>query len=201
VTRIVGVTGNIASGKSTVAARLAEHGAALIDADVLARRALEPQTPALAAVAARWPSVIAPDGSLDRAALRRIVFSNPADREDLNAIVHPEVARLRDAEFAAARERGEKIVVYDVPLLFEAKLEHTVDVIVLVEALEDVRRQRLERRGLTEVEADAMIAAQMPSELKRSRARFVIDNNSDHSALIARTDDIWRALAKAAEGG
>jgi dephospho-CoA kinase len=201
MTLVVGVTGNIASGKSTVAARFAEHGAVLIDADVLARRALEPGTPGLAAVAKQWPLVIATDGSLDRAALRRIVFSNPQDRERLNAIVHPEVGRLRDIELAAARARGEKIVVYDVPLLFEAGLEHTVDVIVLVDALENVRRDRLQRRGLPATEADAMIAAQMPSALKRARARFVIDNNGDLGSLIARTDSIWRTLAQGTEGG
>jgi dephospho-CoA kinase len=201
MTLVVGVTGNIASGKSTVAARFAELGAALIDADALARRALEPGTPGLVAVSERWPSVISADGSLDRAALRRIVFSSSAEREHLNAIVHPQVARLRDAELAAARARGENIVVYDVPLLFEARLQHTVDVIVLVDALEDVRRQRLQRRGLSEVEADAMISAQMRSELKRSQARFVIENNGDHAALIAQADSIWGALARGQEGG
>ena len=201
MTLIVGVTGNIASGKSTVAARFAGHGATLIDADDLARRALEPGTPGFAAVARRWPATIAPGGFVDRAALRRIVFSNPAEREALNAIVHPEVGRMRDAELSAARARGDPLVAYDVPLLFEAGLERTVDIIVLVDAQENVRRRRLEQRGLSSADADAMIAAQMPSEFKRPRAHFVIDNNDDLAALMARTDAVWRALAHDEEVG
>ena len=195
MTFVLGVTGNIASGKSTAAARFAELGATLIDADALARIALEPGTPGLAAVRIRWPSVIAADGTLDRAKLRKIVFQSPEDRKHLNAIVHPEVARLRDELLAEARARGDAIVVYDVPLLFEAGLERTVDAVLLVDSLEDIRRERLEQRGLSAVEADAMIAAQMPSELKRARARYVIDNNGDLASLIAHVDAIWRALA------
>jgi dephospho-CoA kinase len=201
MTLVVGVTGNIASGKSTVAARFARHGAALIDADVLARRALEPGTPGLAAVSKQWPGVITPDGSLNRAALRRIVFGNPGERERLNAIVHPEVGRLREIELATARARGEKFVVYDVPLLFEAGLERTVDIIVLVDASEHLRRERLEQRGLSATEADAMIAAQMPASLKRARAHFVIDNNGDRAALLERADFIWNTLARGTKGG
>src|SRR5918912_1628705 len=115
---LVGLTGNIASGKSTVARMLAERGATIIDADVLARRAVETGTPAYAKVLERWGSkVVAADGHLDRAALRGIVFSNPAQLEELNAIVHPEVERMRDRLVAAAVERGDKIVVCDIPLL------------------------------------------------------------------------------------
>jgi dephospho-CoA kinase len=194
MTKVIAVTGNIASGKSTVAARLAGHGATLIDADALARLALEPGSPALAAVASRWPQVMN-EGRLDRGKLRRLVFSDAREREALNAMVHPEVARLRDALLAAARARGDRLVIYDVPLLFEANLEHTVDVIVLVEAPEETRRERLAQRGLSEAESSAMIAAQMPTELKRARAHYVIGNDGDLDLLIARTDAVWRALA------
>lgn len=201
MTFVLGVTGNIASGKSTVAARFAELGATLIDADALARIALAPGSAGLKAVAEKWPSAMAPDGSLDRAKLRRIVFQHPRDRQQLNAIVHPEVARLRDEQLAAARARGDSIVVYDVPLLFEVGLEHTVDAVLLVDSFEEKRRERLEARGLSTVEADAMIASQMPSELKRPRARFVIDNNGDLASLLAHVDAIWRALAPHGQGG
>lgn len=201
MTFVLGVTGNIASGKSTVAARFAELGATLIDADALARIALAPGSAGLKAVAEKWPAAMAPDGSLDRAKLRRIVFQHPRDRQQLNAIVHPEVARLRDEQLAAARARGDSIVVYDVPLLFEVGLEHTVDAVLLVDSFEEKRRERLEARGLSTVEADAMIASQMPSELKRPRARFVIDNNGDLASLLAHVDAIWRALAPHGQGG
>jgi dephospho-CoA kinase len=201
MTLVVGVTGNIASGKSTVAARFGERGATVIDADVLARDALAPGTSAFAAVATRWPSVITSDGVLDRGALRRIVFNSRHDRDALNAIVHPEVGRLRDQQLAAAAARGDRIVVYDVPLLFEAGLETTVDVIVLVEASEATRHKRLRKRGLAAGDANAMIAAQMPTEQKRARADFVIENDGDTAALIARTDAVWDALARGQRDG
>lgn len=193
---IVGLTGNIAAGKSAVAARLAALGAPVIDADLLARAAVEPGTPALAAIAARWGAgVLAPDGRLDRAALRRIVFADPAERRALDAIVHPEVARLRDAAVAAERARGATIVVCDIPLLFEAGLEGTVDTIVLVDAPVATRRARLVRdRGLTPAEADAMIESQRPAEAKRGRAHLVIDNDGTRAELDAKVDALWATL-------
>src|SRR5919199_6747659 len=130
---LVGLTGNIASGKSTVARMLAERGATVIDADVLARRAVEAGTPAYAKVVERWGrEVLAADGRLDRAALRGIVFSNPAELEQLNAIVHPEVERMREELVAAARARGDGVVVCDIPLLFERELAGRFDCVVLV---------------------------------------------------------------------
>jgi dephospho-CoA kinase len=202
VTRIIGLTGNIASGKSTVAALFAAKGATVIDADELARDAIGPGSPALAGVAARWPATILPGGALDRAALRNIVFRDAAARTALNAIVHPEVERRRAALVAAARAKRVPIVVYDVPLLFEAGLERDVDEIVLVDAPESVRRERLMReRGLSAADASAMIAAQMPSELKRPRAHHVIDNTADRAALAARVDAVWNALARPTASG
>lgn len=200
---VVGLTGNIASGKSTVAARLSELGATVIEADVLAREAVRPGTPALAAIRDRWGAgVLAADGTLDRAALRRIVFADPASRRALEAIVHPAIHRLRETHMAAARERGARLVVCDIPLLFETGLEGTVDRIVLVDADPATRRDRLVRdRALPPAEADAMIAAQAPSGPKRDRADIVIDNLGTREQLIARTDEVFRALDALARGG
>ncbi len=197
--RIIGLTGNIAAGKSAVAARLAALGAHLIDADLLAREAVAPGSPALAAIVARWgPALLTAAGTLDRAALRRIVFSDAAERAALDAIVHPEVARRRDTAVAAAEAAGAELVICDIPLLFEAGLEDTVDAIILVDAPEAVRRERLIRdRGLSPAEADAMIAAQMPSALKRARADYIIENSGTREALAAQADALWHSLANA----
>ncbi|HET7565051.1 MAG TPA: dephospho-CoA kinase [Gemmatimonadaceae bacterium] len=192
----IGLTGNIASGKSTVARRFAERGATVIDADQLARRAVEVGTPALDAIATRWGSaVLAADGTLDRAALRERVFQNPDELEALNEIVHPEVARLRDEELAAARARGERMVVSDIPLLFERGLVGRFDRIVLVDAPRSVRLERLVHdRGLSPADAMHMIAAQMPAELKRARADYVIENIGTLDELQRRADEVWDAL-------
>jgi dephospho-CoA kinase len=200
---LVGLTGNIASGKSTVAQLLSEHGATIIDADVLARRAVERGTRAFDAIVKRWgTSVQAPDGHLDRAALRRTVFGNPKELEALNDIVHPEVERLRDKRIAEARTRGDRIVICDIPLLFEKKMVGTFDKIVLVDAPRPLRLERLVNdRGLRETEAMDMIAAQMPAELKRARADFVIDNAGTLSELERKVDEVWASLVSEAEVG
>ncbi|MBX6333497.1 MAG: dephospho-CoA kinase [Gemmatimonadaceae bacterium] len=197
---LVGLTGNIASGKSTVARLLVARGATLVDADVLARRAVEPGTAAHRAIVARWgTAVLDPSGALDRAALRRVVFGDPAELEALNAIVHPEVERLSRDAFADARARGDRIVVYDVPLLFERGLAHTFDRIIVVDAPPELRLERLQRdRALDRDEAARMIAAQMPAEPKRARADFVIENAGTREALEARVDEVWRALDREA---
>lgn len=199
---LVGLTGNIGSGKSTVARVFAEHGATIIDADVLARRAVEPGTAALARIVERWgEKVLSPDGALDRAALRQIAFEAPEELEQLNAIVHPEVERLRDAELAAARARGDRILVYDIPLLFERHMADRFDVIVLVDAPRPLRLERLVRdRDLREDEAMAMIAAQMPAELKRVRSDFVIDNAGTIGELEDRAGEVWEVLEQMARG-
>lgn len=193
---LVGLTGNIASGKSAVAAMLVAKGATLIDADVLARRAVRVGTPGYDAIVKRWGSeILSPDGVLDRAALRRRVFDNPDELAQLNAIVHPEVGRMRDEMVAEATERGDRIVVADIPLLFENNLIDDFDRIVLVDAPRPLRLERLVRdRQLRETEAMAMIARQMPAELKRARADFVIDNDGSHEQLRARVEEVWRAL-------
>ncbi len=200
---VVGLTGNIAAGKSAVAARLASHGVPIIDADRLARDAVAPGTPALRAIVRRWgPDILAADRTLDRAALRRIVFTDDAERSALDAIVHPEVGRLRNAAVEAERARGAPLVVCDIPLLFEVGLEDLVDRIVLVDAPVAVRRERLVRdRGLTAAEADAMIAAQMPADRKRALAHHLIENLGTRETLHAQVDalvDELRALARSA---
>ena len=198
---LVGLTGNIASGKSTVAQLLSERGATIIDADVLARRAVERGSKAFDAIVRRWgTSVLAPDGHLDRAALRRVVFGNPKELESLNEIVHPEVERLRDMRISEARGRGDKVVVCDIPLLFEKKLVDNFDRIVLVDAPRPLRLERLvSDRGLRETEAMDMIAAQMPAELKRARADFVVDNASTLTELERRVNDVWASLVQEVE--
>ena len=178
---VVGLTGNIASGKSTVAALLAAHGATVIDADVLARRVVEAGTPALAAIADRWGTgMLAPDGTLDRAALRRVVFQSGAELEALNAIVHPGIEQLRRAAVDAARAHGDRVVLVDAP-----------------------RPLRLERlvadRALDEAEAMRMIASQMPAELKRARADYVIENAGTRAELARRVDALWDVLAREAD--
>ncbi|HEY2849278.1 MAG TPA: dephospho-CoA kinase [Gemmatimonadaceae bacterium] len=195
---VVGITGNIASGKSTVARLLGVRGIPVIDADLLAREATAPGSPALDAIVARWGAGMrAADGSLDRAALRHIVFASAKDRAALDAIVHPLVEARRSALLAAARERGDRVQVCDIPLLFEAGLTGRVDVIVLVDAPRDLRLVRLIRdRKLDQAEATAMIDAQIPSEEKRARSHYVIDNDSTLDVLRTHVDETWRALER-----
>jgi dephospho-CoA kinase len=192
----LGLTGNIASGKSAVASLLAHHGATIIDADVLAREVVAPGTPGFAAVVEQFgPQVVRDDGTLDRAALRRQVFTDPARRETLNAIVHPAVGRLRDLRVAEARSRGDRVVISDIPLLFEVGLEHAFDGVLLVDAPEDERLRRLMAdRGLPRAEAVAMLAAQTPSAEKRARATWVIDNDGSREQLAGRVAELWRTF-------
>ena len=197
---IVGLTGNIAAGKSMVAQRLAALGATVIDADHLAREAVRPGTRALRRIVDRWGvGVLMPDGSLDRTALREIVFADDVERAALDAIVHPEVALLREEAVAAARARGDRLVVCDIPLLFEVGLEGAMDRVVLVDAPPQVRRARLMRdRGLSASAASAMMAAQMPSQRKRDRAHHLIDNDGTVEELDAKVRALHEELLRAA---
>jgi dephospho-CoA kinase len=197
---LIGLTGNIASGKSTVARLLSERGATIIDADVLARRVVEPGMPAFDEIVRRWGSqVVALDGSLDRDALRRLVFSQHEQLEELNEIVHPEVAAYRDRLVDEARQRGDRLVVQDIPLLFERGIVEQFDRIVLVDAPRPVRLERLMReRGLSETDSMDMITAQMPAELKRARADYIIENVGTVRELEERVSDVWHALEREA---
>ena len=199
---LVGLTGNIASGKSTVAHLFSEHGATIIDADILARRAVEVDTPAYREIVKRWGNeILMPDGRIDRSALRRRVFKDPKQLEELNRLIHPEVTRLRDRLVAEARRRGDRVVVCDIPLLFERHLVDEFERIVLVDAPRPLRLERLVReRGLSETEAMDMIAAQMPAELKRARADHIIDNSGTLAALERSVEEVWSTLDEESRG-
>ena len=177
---------------------LAERGATIIDADVLAREAVRPETQALRDIVKRWgKDVLQQDGSLDREALRQIVFADRNELDALNRIVHPGVTRMRDREVARAKERGDPIVVCVIPLLFERNLVDEFDAIVLVDAPRPVRLERLvTTRGLEETEAMNMIAAQMPAELKRARADHCIDNKGSLDDLERDVDALWSSLQR-----
>src|SRR6185436_8901630 len=197
----IGLTGNIASGKSEVARMLSERGATIIDADELAREAVRPETQALRDIVKRWgKDVLNTDGSLDRAALRQIVFADQNELDALNRIVHPGVTRLRDREIALAKERGDQIVVCVIPLLFERNLVEEFDAIVLVDAPRPLRLERLvSTRGLEETDAMNMIASQMPAELKRARADYVIENTGSLDDLERDVDALWSSLQRNAQ--
>ena len=194
----IGLTGNIASGKSQVAKMLAERGATLIDADELAREAVEPETQAMRDIVKRWgKDVLKDDGTLDRAALRQIVFADQNELDALNRIVHPGVTRLRDREIAIAKERGDQIVVCVIPLLFERNLVEEFDAIVLVDAPRPLRLERMvATRGIEETDAMNMIASQMPAELKRARADYVIENTGSLDDLERDVDALWSSLQR-----
>jgi dephospho-CoA kinase len=198
----VALTGNIAAGKTTVARLFQQWGATIIDADRLAQDAQAPGGAVLARIVEHFgPVVLRPDGSLDRAALRRVVMADVKAREALNAIVHPEVHRRRVAALAEAQARGDRIAVTDIPLLFEADDPSGYDVVVLVDAPAAVRRARIVgERGLAPEEADRMLASQLPAEAKRSRSDFVIENAGDRSALERAARDVWLALERRAAG-
>lgn len=197
----VALTGNIASGKSTVLGFFREWGAFTTDADAMVRELQQPGTPVFDAIVARFgPAVVAPDGSLARDQLRARVFADPAARADLEAIVHPAVRRQRTALEHEAARQGAAIAVHDIPLLFESADPAEFDRVVLVNAPEARRRTWLiERRGLDPAEADRMIAAQAPSRSKRDRSHYIIENDADLKTLEQRTRTVWeRLLADAA---
>jgi len=189
----VGLTGGLGSGKSTVAALLGEHGAVIIDADVVAREVVRAGTPGFAAVVARFgPGVLGPDGELDRAALARIVFADGAALDELNAIVHPLVGS-RSAELAAAVPPG-AVVVHDIPLLAENGLADRFDTVVVVEADREIRLARLAERGLTRAEAEARMAAQATDEQRRAIADEIVRNDGDLDSLARQIDRLWDRL-------
>lgn len=196
---LVGLTGGIGSGKSAVATHLARHGALVIDADTLAREAVEPGTPGLAEIVATFgDGVLDRHGALDRTALARRVFADPAARSRLEAIVHPRV-RARTTELAAAAPVG-TVVVNEVPLLVEAGLADRYELVLVVLAPEEVRVRRLVAgRGMTEREARARIGAQASDEQRRAVADIVIVNDGTPDDLRRQVDRVWsERLAPAA---
>ncbi len=192
--RIVGLTGGIASGKSTVARMLAERGVPVIDADAIAREVVEPGMPALAAIAARWPEVVR-DGVLDRQALGAVVFRDPAERAALEAIVHPAIRAEVEKRLEALRACGEPIAVYEAALLVEAGLDEEMDALVVVALPEEEQLRRVVARdGISEEAARARLASQAPLAEKLRRADFVIDNSGDRATLRRRVDEVWSAV-------
>lgn len=195
---LVALTGGIASGKSTIARRLAEHGAIVVDADQLVREVQAPGSPVLARISEEFGAdVILPDGSLDRPALGARVFGDPDAVARLNAIVHPAVRTESARRFAAAFAADPAaVVVYDVPLLVEARADEPWDLIVVAHAPAEVRRRRLvELRGMTEEDAAARIASQVSDDRRLAVADVVIDTAGSVSETLTQVDDLWEQLA------
>ncbi|HLQ59133.1 MAG TPA: dephospho-CoA kinase [Gemmatimonadales bacterium] len=196
----VALTGNVAAGKSTVVDLFRKWGATVIDADALAREAQAPGSAVLAAIAGRFGAdVLGQDGTLDRAALRGKVMGDDTALAALNAIVHPAVQQRRLELQRAAQERGDAIVINDIPLLFEVLDPAQFDAIVLVDAPVALRRTRLRAlRGLSNQDADRMIAAQMPAERKRPQSQYVIDNAGTMAELEQQAESVFAELRRRA---
>lgn len=192
----VGLTGNIASGKSEAASRFEAHGATIVDADVLAREAVAVGSPGYKRVVKRWgEDFLTPDGAIDREALRHAVFADKDQLDELNAIIHPSVNTLRNRVVAEARKRGDAVLIYVVPLLFERHLVAEFDKIVLVDAPRELRFNRLVKvRGVSAEDATNMIAAQMNAELKRAGSDYVIENDGTLKKLQSQVDAVWAEL-------
>ena len=195
----VGLSGGIGSGKSTVARALARRGAVVIDADAIAREVVEPGQPGLAAVVERFgPEVLDADGRLDRPKLAALVFGDDAARADLNAIVHPRVALETARRTAAAPP--DAMVVIDVPLLVEAA-RSGYDVVVIVEAPEEVRLKRLVARGMSPDDARRRMAAQASDADRRKVADVLLDNSGSEADLEAQIDALWAQLTASLRSG
>jgi dephospho-CoA kinase len=197
--KLIGLTGGIASGKSTVASRFVEHGAVLVDADVLAREVVEPGTPGLAEIERVFgSSVVAADGSLNRAALGAIIFADAAQREALNAITHPAIWKRAKELFAtAAAANPDVVIVYDVPLLAEAAADRpmTFERVVVVEADIDKRIDRMvQLRGMSRAEAEGRLRAQASDAERRRFADVIIDSNGTLEHTLEQVDEFWASL-------
>jgi len=201
---VIGLTGGIAAGKSAVAAQLASLGAHVIDADLLAREAVASGSVGLKGVHQRFGSdVIGPDGGLDRAALGALVFSDPAALADLNAIVHPEVRRLYDERLSQiARSDAAAIVVYDVPLLAEARNAGEFSLVVVVHAPVEQRIERLVAlRGMSPESARERIAAQATDEQRLALADVVVDTSGSLEQTAEQVTALWHRLRAKGETG
>ncbi|CAI6077869.1 dephospho-CoA kinase [Cohnella sp. JJ-181] len=193
----IGLTGGIATGKSTVARMLVARGAALVDADRIAREIVEPGQAPLAQIAERFGAgVIQEDGTLNRRILGAIVFADAHERKALEAITHPAIRELMRERIAALEtERPDRLVVADIPLLYESGLQHLYQGVMVAYVPRDVQRTRLiERDGLAPEEADKRIGAQMDIEQKRQLADYVIDNSGTLADTEAQLDLFWRTL-------
>jgi dephospho-CoA kinase len=195
---LVGLTGGIAAGKSTVAKRLVELGAIEIDADVLAKEAVAAGSDGLQAIVEHWgPSILTADGELDRAEMAKIIFKDPKQRQLLEEIVHPAVAaRSREMILSAGND---SIVIYNVPLLVEAGVSLPFDIVVTVEAPKSAQIDRMiKQRGMTQEEAEARIAAQASPAQRAQRSEIILNSNQSLGRLLDDTDSLWRKLQSAA---
>lgn len=195
--KLIALTGGIASGKSTIARRLEEHGAVHIDADVLAREAVAPGSAGLAQIREHFGTdVIAADGSLDRAALGALVFADEQQRKALEAIVHPAVRELAQSRIQAAQQADpHAIIVYDVPLLVEANVDQPFDLVVVAEAPAAVRIARMVNlRNMTRDDAESRIANQASDAQRRALADVIIDTGATIESTLHQADELWRRL-------
>jgi dephospho-CoA kinase len=190
--KIIGLTGGIASGKSTVSNWLISQGYPVVDADIAARKVVEPGMPALREITEAFGNdMLLEDGKLDRKKLGSVIFADEEKRHTLNAIVHPAVREWMRQETDRAFENGASIVIMDIPLLFESKLTHMVEETILVYVSKETQLKRLmERDGYSESDALARIQAQMPIDDKRKLADYVVDNNGTISETVEQVKEI-----------
>jgi dephospho-CoA kinase len=191
--RVIGLTGGIATGKSDISRFFQERGGVVIDADLLARQAVEPGSPGLAAVVSAFgEEVRAADGGLDRKRLGELVFADSGRRRQLEGILHPEIRRLAEERIAEASGSGARVVFYVAPLLIEAKATDRVDEVWVVTVRPEVQLERLMRRdGISREEAQRIIASQMPLAEKERCGRIVIDNSGTPEETRRQLADIW----------
>jgi dephospho-CoA kinase len=204
--RVIGLTGGIASGKSTVSAMFRALGAEVIDADQVARQVVEPGTAVVEEISRRFPGVVDAQGRLDRAALAARIFSDPAERSALEAIVHPRIQAEVRRRIGRLEEAGVPVVLYDAALLVEngrgqrddrPGLQRDLQGVVLVWAPEDVQRRRLAARdGLGPAEVEARLRAQMPLAAKRVHATWEVDNGGSLAATEAQVRRIWEEIRR-----
>ncbi|KWX71221.1 dephospho-CoA kinase [Paenibacillus jilunlii] len=194
---IMGLTGGIASGKSTVSAMFVDKGAVLVDADVIAREVMLPGHPVLAAAVQQFgEGILLPDGTLNRARLGEIVFNHSEARQKLNDLTHPAIRReIKNRMYALEQEDPERLTLVDIPLLYESELDNLFQEIIVVYVPRELQLARLmERSGLTHEQAEGRLQAQMDIELKRSRANYIIDNSRDLAYAKQQVDVLWDRL-------
>jgi dephospho-CoA kinase len=196
--RVIALTGSVGAGKSTVGALFRQWGAHVVDADALVHELQQRGEPVLAAIVREFGTeVLDPRGDLDRAALRRRILDDTDARRRLEAIVHPALEIRRRSLLDAARARGERLVIAEIPLLFEAANPDDYDGVIVVDAPAAERKRRImSDRGLSATDADRLMAAQLPASTKRARATWLIDNDTGRDALEARARAVWEALQR-----
>ena len=191
----IGLTGGIGSGKSTVSRRLAELGAVVVDADLIAREIVEPDQPALQELAEVFDGILNEDGTLNRAELARQAFATEEATAQLNAITHPRIRERTLEQFSAAQAQGTDVVVYDMPLLIENGEYKNMDHVLVVDTADETRIQRLvDHRGIDEADAKRRINAQIDRETRIAHADTVLDNNGTVDELLAQVDQFWEQL-------